>query len=185
MAASTFTAESQPASTPERNYAVAVSDGSDLFLWIRLRRASGGDIYYIFPHGRAGREEKSWNPHGSLHRDGNLHHKAYACRMGKRGVQMPDASFQGSLHFIQRPTASSEPRGFGVVCDPSDFDEVMEISINALSEKRYGTSIYIDLTDAGGILSINTTTGGKIVAQHFFRDALPWIIVSLVAHESQ
>jgi hypothetical protein len=36
----------------ERMFAVAVRDGDDLFLWIRLRRAARTDIYYMLPTGR-------------------------------------------------------------------------------------------------------------------------------------
>jgi hypothetical protein len=49
----------------EQMFAVAVRDGNDLFLWIRLRRAASGDLYYMFPTGRSGPEWKKWNPHGS------------------------------------------------------------------------------------------------------------------------
>ena len=35
----------------ERMFAVAIRDGDDLFLWIRLRRSKSGDIYYMFPTG--------------------------------------------------------------------------------------------------------------------------------------
>ena len=36
----------------ERMFAVAVRDGNDLFLWMRLRRAARNDIYYVLPTGR-------------------------------------------------------------------------------------------------------------------------------------
>ena len=36
----------------ERMFAVAVRDRDDLFLWLRLRRAAGTDIYYVVPTGR-------------------------------------------------------------------------------------------------------------------------------------
>ena len=50
----------------ERMFAVAVRDGLDLFLWIRIKRAATGDLYYMFPTGRDAKEFKRWDPHGSL-----------------------------------------------------------------------------------------------------------------------
>ncbi|SRR6266496_353226 len=41
----------------EKMFAVAVRDGADLFLWIRIRRAASG-IYYVFATGRE--EEPDW-----------------------------------------------------------------------------------------------------------------------------
>ena len=50
----------------EKMYAVAVRDGADLFLWIRIRRAVSG-IYYMIPTSRDEPDWKQWNPHGSQH----------------------------------------------------------------------------------------------------------------------
>src|SRR6266567_3481005 len=41
----------------EKMFAVAVRDGADLFLWLRIRRAASG-IYYVFATGRE--EEPDW-----------------------------------------------------------------------------------------------------------------------------
>jgi hypothetical protein len=160
-------------------FAVAVRDGSDLFLWIRLRRAPKGDLYYIFPTGRHGRAWKRWNPHGSLHRDGTLHHKSYNRPLHVTQVRKPNAAFQGTLHFVQRGVAPDEPRGFGVVCHPSEFDEVMEIPVSRLSPNKFETCVYVDVTDAVGAPSINTATGGTTWEQRAFKDAVPWLLVSL------
>jgi hypothetical protein len=65
----------------ERMLAIAARDGADLFLWIRLRRAARTDIYYVMPTGRENDPEwEKWNPHGSWHRDGRLHHRALTRR---------------------------------------------------------------------------------------------------------
>jgi hypothetical protein len=80
----------------ERMFGIAVRDGADLFLWIRLRRAARTDIYYMVLTGREDDPEwKKWDPHGSWHRDGHLHHKAFNQKMSSEKRQQPDAEFKG------------------------------------------------------------------------------------------
>src|SRR5215472_9803105 len=61
----------------QRRFAVAFRDGSDLFLWLWIKRASKGDIYYFIPTGRTGRKWERWNPHRSHHASGQRHHKSF------------------------------------------------------------------------------------------------------------
>jgi hypothetical protein len=168
----------------ERMFAIAVRDGDDLFLWIRIRRAAKGDIYYMFPTGRTGPEWKKWDPHGSLHKDGNLHHKSYDRKMFPAKSQVPNSDFKGSMNMITRPTASDEPRAFGEICDPTKFSEIVEVPNGILSAKHYETYVSIDLTDANGVPSINTSDG-QILAQKVFKDSVPWIMVSVVSKKHQ
>jgi hypothetical protein len=164
----------------DRMFAVAVRDGKDLFLWIRIRRAAAGDIYYMFPSGREGDDWKKYNPHGSLHKDGQLHHKGFNKKLSHKHSQKPDPNFEGSVNFVTRPIASSEPRLFGVICNPAEFDEVMEIPISILSAETYETSVSIDLTEPNGSSPSLNTSEGRILAQQIFKDSIPWIRVSVV-----
>jgi hypothetical protein len=113
-------------------FAVAVRDGDDLFLWIRIRRANTGDIYYMFPTGRTGSEWKRWDPHGSLHKDGHFHHKSFERKIFPEQRQKPDSDFKGTEQLVTRPIASDEPRAFNVPCDPAKFSEVMEVPVGLL-----------------------------------------------------
>ena len=79
--------------------------------------------------------------------------------------------------MVTRPIASDEPRKFNVRCDRAEFSEVMEVPVRRLSSKTYETYIAIDATEPGGQPII--TPGAKIVAQHAFRDAVPWILVTV------
>lgn len=160
-------------------FAVAIRVGRDLFLWIRLRRAPTGDLYYVLPTGRSGRAWKHWNPHGSLHRNGTLHHKTYDNKLHVTTVNRPDANFKGTVHLVSRGAAPDEPSGFGVICDPAQFDEVMEVPVDRLSPNKYETCFYLDLTDTAGLPSINTATGGTICSRHIFKDVVPWVVVTL------
>jgi hypothetical protein len=93
----------------DRMFAVAVRDGKDLFLWIRIRRAAAGDIYYMFPSGREGDDWKKYNPHGSLHKDGQLHHKGFNKKLSHKHSQsltpilkVPSTLSLGQLHPANR-----------------------------------------------------------------------------------
>lgn len=157
-------------------FAVAVRDGQDLFLWLRIRRAKLGDIYYVIPADRSGPDWKKWNPHGSHHRDGRRHHKSFGQKILAEQRQKPDSDFIGSETLITRPIASHE-RAFGGICDPDEFFEVMEVPASILSSKTYETYISIDLTEPDFPPII--TALGKVVAQRAFRDAPPWIWVTV------
>jgi hypothetical protein len=163
----------------ERMFAVAVRDGKDLFLWIRIRRSAKRELFYMIPTGRDDDDWKEWNPHGSLHKDGSFHHKSFDQKIFPKKVQKPDPSFKGSLNMITRPIASHEPRAFGVTCDPAKFSEVMEVPVSMLSPKKYETQVSIDVTEPGGPPSINTSDG-QILAQQAFKDSSPWILVSVI-----
>ena len=161
----------------ERFFAVAIRDGQDLFLWFRVRRASLGDIYYMIPTGGSGPDWKKWDPHGSHHKDGRRHHKSFGQKILAEQRQKPDSDFTGSETLITRPIASHEPRASGVICNPIEFSEVMEVPASLLSSKRYETYISIDLTEPDGPPIV--TALGEVVAQQAFRDAPPWIWVTV------
>jgi hypothetical protein len=165
---------------PERMLAVAVRDGKDLFLWIRLRRSADGDVYYMFPTGREGPEWKKWNPHGSLHKDGNLHHKSFDKKFLAKQGQKPDSDFKGSENWVTRPIARDEPRAFGAICNPAEFAEVMEVPADILSPKKYDTQVAVDLTEPDGKPSGNASDG-EIIHQHAFTDSVPWFLVSVIS----
>jgi hypothetical protein len=161
----------------EQMFAVAVRDGNDLFLWLRLRRAASG-IYYMVPTGRSGPEWKKWNPHGSLHKDGRSHHKSFDQKIFPQQRQKPNAGFRGTEQMVTRPIASDEPRAFGVICDPAEFSEVMEIPVEMLSPKKYETQISIDVTEPGG-KAINLMPDSQILAQRVFNGSIPQLLVTL------
>jgi hypothetical protein len=161
----------------ERFFAVAIRDGQDLFLWCRIRRASLGDIYYIIPIGRSWPDWKKWNPHGSHHKSGQRHHKSFGKEIFPERRQKPDSAFTGSETLITLPIASHQPRAFGAICNPAEFSEVMEVPVSMLSSKTYETFISIDLTQPDGPPTV--TALGVVVAQHVFKDAPPWIWVTI------
>jgi hypothetical protein len=163
-----------------RMFAVAIRDGDDLFLWMRLRRASATDVYCM----RAIEEEQwkkhKWNPHVSLHKCGQLHHKSYNRKFGAKQASKPDDSFKDTINFDYAPIASGDARARGVICDHSEFSEVMAVPVGMLRLTEYETYISVDLTEQDGPASVNTAAEGKILAQSRFADAVPNFLVSVV-----
>jgi hypothetical protein len=86
-------------------------------------------------------------PHGSWHKDGNLHHKSFNKKLQAGSQQQPNAEFKDTRNMITRGIASDEPRAFGVHCDPRKFSDVMEIPASVVSQKRYETYTSIDVSD--------------------------------------
>jgi hypothetical protein len=162
----------------ERMFAVAIRDGEDLFLWIRIRRAADGDIYYVLQTGRPEAKWKKWNPHGSLHKDGQFHDKSFDQKLSAKKGQKPDADFKGTANMVMVPTGPDRPRAFGVICDPTKFSEVMEVPVSILSPNE--TFVSVDLTEPRGAPS-NNTSDGRILDQRRFKDSIPWILVSVVS----
>jgi hypothetical protein len=164
----------------ERMFSIAVRDGADLFLWMRLRRAARADIYYVIPTGREGDPEwKKWNPRGSWHRDGHLHHKSFDQKIfPAEPRQEPNAAFKGTYNLIARGIASDKPRAFGVCCDSVKFSEIMEIPAGILSPKHYETHTSIDVSEPG-LKPLLMGGGEEILSQRVFDDAIPHITVTV------
>jgi len=101
--------------------------------------------------------------------------------MVARKRQKLDANFRGTEHFTARPIAAREPRAFGVPCNPGDFDEVFEIPVTDLSGHMYRTAVAIDLSQPSGlpITPSGALPQSRIIRQHVFRDAEPWVIATL------
>jgi hypothetical protein len=79
--------------------------------------------------------------------------------------------------MVTRPIASHEPRAFAVMCDPTEFSEVMEIPVRMLSPKKYETHISVDVIGPGGQAII--APGSQILAQRVFNGSVPQLLVTL------
>src|SRR6266852_3557322 len=78
-------------------YAVAVRDGTDMWLYKTIKRTGRGDIFVFWPFDlkRGGR------PHASYHADGRMHIKKEGeMPLKPQHVQKPDASFNGCHSVI-------------------------------------------------------------------------------------
>jgi hypothetical protein len=159
----------------DRMFAITILEEERLRLWLRIRRAASGDIYYLLPNQRAEADWKKWNPHGSWHRSGAYHHKSFNHKSMAQQRQKPDWDFAGTENFITLGIASDEIAFLGT-CERSDFAATMEIPSTLLGKRKYETLLSIDL--AGGEADPIITPGAKILARKAFDDERPIILAT-------
>ena len=153
-------------------YAVAVRD-DQLNLILRIRRSPKGDVYALVPRDRP----KDWKPHASYHASGQYHHKSSGRPYLIRELQKPDDQFCGTWDLITMGVASNEPRLINSPCQTETFSDVFEIPVGELRAERYQTYLSVDLVEPGGQPIVYP--GSMILRQNTFRDAVPWIMVTL------
>jgi len=159
----------------DRMFAIIILEEERLRLWLRIRRAASGDIYYLLPNQLAEAGWKKWNPHGSWHRSGAYHHKSFNHKSMAQQRQKPGRNFAGTENFVTLGIASGEIPFLGA-CERSDFAATMEIPSTLLGRRKYETLLSIDL--AGDEAEPIITPGAKILAQKAFDDERPIILVT-------
>ena len=75
----------------EYRYAVAVQEGSDLWLTLWVRCSRKGEFFVMLPRG-----DRDWNPHASYHSDGTLHIKSSGDKVIERKNQPLTGTFRGN-----------------------------------------------------------------------------------------
>src|SRR5438093_6575327 len=97
-------------------YAVAVRD-KELFLFLRIRRNSKGEVFVMFPReGMFTEEKKAWNPHSSYHEDGRTHQKSFDQKLMVRQRPRPDKTFTGTQNIVATGITTEEAREINVRC---------------------------------------------------------------------
>ena len=131
----------QPAVPGEHRYAVAVREGSDLWLTLWVRRSWTGAFFIMVPRG-----DRDWDPHTSYHRDGHL----VVRRFGWKDCLAPErqpltGAFRGSEHLGVYD--GHDPKSVGAICDPTLFSGVVEVSSGVLGPRHGGVTV--DLVEPG------------------------------------
>jgi hypothetical protein len=79
----------------EHRYAVAVREGSDLWLTLWVRRSCRGEFFVMVPRG-----DRDWDPHTSYHLDGTLHMKSFDHKFSLPQKRQPlTGAFRGTEHL--------------------------------------------------------------------------------------
>ncbi len=125
----------------EQKYAIALSEGSDLWLTLWVRCSRKGEVFIMIPRG-----DRDWDPHSSYHLDGKFHSKshgrAFPPEPPKR--QPLTAAFTGSEHL---GSYAGHGKGAGAICDPAAFDGIVIVEPGILGP-RHG-SVNVDLAQPG------------------------------------
>jgi hypothetical protein len=135
----------------EQRYAVAIRDGSDLWLTLWVRCWPKGDIYVMYPRG-----DREWDVHASYHRNGKMHIKSKVYdEMGHPGPiekkmicqtsQGLTAGFKGFEQFVN---LLGHGKRRGEVCDPRAFGGVVCVEPDILDGPGHG-SVAVDLLEPG------------------------------------
>lgn len=156
-----------------RQTAVVVKE-DDLFLVLTVVRAGTADVYVNWPRDHV----SGWKPHTSYHASGQHHQKSFDRKLDVKREQKPDAAFKGTVCVVSTPIAASEHKDLNIRCKAEDFDDVFEIDANALSAEKYEMLISVDLVEPGVAPAL--VPGCRVVQQETFRDAEPWIVISVI-----
>jgi hypothetical protein len=154
-------------------YAVAVREGSDLWLTLWVRRSLKGEYFVMVP-----RADRDWDPHTSYHLDGTFHSKSFGHKspLNLRKRQPLAVAFRGTEHL--GAYAGHGPKGVGAVCDPTKFSGVMEVPTGVLGPRD--GSVVVDLVEPG---CEPLFWPGRHIARQEFRDVVPWIVIRLYSSE--
>lgn len=157
-----------------KKYAVAIRDGEELFLFLRITRNGKGEVFVIHPR------DSEWDAHASYHADGRIHQKSYDQKFMVREVARP-AAFSQTETLLHGEISQDHARAINVPCKPDQFLEIFEIpNSNLRLENRVGKcalNIIVDLTAPGG--EPNLPTGARTIRQKSFQDAVPWVTVTV------
>jgi hypothetical protein len=153
----------------EHRYAVALQDGSDLWLALWVRRSRKGEFFVMVPRG-----DRGWDPHTSYHLDGTLHMKSHGMKLlppMKRQALTGD--FRG--HENLGAFSGNFPKGVGAICDPAVFSGVVVVERGVLGP-RHG-AITVDLVEPG--CEPAGFPWKQIVVRQVFRDVVPWVVLTV------
>jgi hypothetical protein len=156
-----------PMEPGEHRYAVALREGSDLWLTTWVRRMPKGDIYVMTP-----RADDGWDPHISYHRDGNFHAKSFGQKLLPSKRQAPLANtFRGAANICM--LTGHGPKTVGAVCDPTMFTEVVEVPPDILGPRD--GFVAVDLVEPG--YEPSELPPHTLSQHHVFKHSEPWIVI--------
>jgi hypothetical protein len=153
----------------ERRYAVAVREGSDLWLVLWVRRSRKGEFFVMMPRG-----DRDWNVHTSYHVDGTLHTKSYGRRVLSPTKRQPlRGTFRGTedLGYF----AGYGPKSVGAICNPAAFSQVVEVAHGVLGPSHGG--VKVDLVEPGCDPTAFPWT--NIARREVIRDISPWVAITI------
>jgi hypothetical protein len=153
----------------EHRYAVAVREGSGLWLTLWVRHSPKGEFFVLMP-----RADRSWDIHTSYHLDGTFHMKSDGGRVLPPQKRKPlTGVFSGTENL--GTFAGYGPKSVGAICDPTAFSGVVEIPSGILGPRD--GQITVDLVQPGcQPADIPWIT---VARREVFRDIVPWVVITV------
>ena len=154
----------------EHRYAVAVREGSDLWLVLWIRRSRKGEFFVMVPRG-----DRDWDVHTSYHLDGTLHMKSHGRKVLPPTKRQPlTGRFRGTEHL--GAFFGYGPKSVGAICDPAAFTGgVVEVAPGVLGPRNGGVTV--DLAEPG--CDPAAFPWASITRREVIRDSPPWIVITI------
>jgi len=148
----------------EHRYAVAVCEGSGLWLTLWVRRSKKGEFFVMVP-----RNDPGWDVHTSYHLNGMLHMKSHGHKRISKKLQPLAGTFRGTEHL--GADLGAGPKRVGAICDPAAFSGVVKVAPGLLGPGH--GSVVIDLVEPG----CAPLPCPNVVQEEVFRDTIPWVVI--------
>ncbi len=150
----------------EYRYAVAVREGSDLWLVLWVRKSRKGEIFAMIP-----RNDRDWDAHTSYHLNGTMHSKSFGKTFHPQRRQPLTGTFRGTEQFPG--IGGFEPKSVGAICDPTAFIGIVEVAAGVLGPVD-GT-VVVELVEPN--CEPTPFSSAPLVRQEVFQESIPWIVV--------
>ena len=155
-----------PMQPDEYRYAIALREGSDLWLTTWVKRKPKGDVHVMTP-----RTVKDWDPHVSYHQHGEFHGKSFGRQLSSSKRQPLTSAFKGCENVCV--LSGHGPKMLGAVCDPTMFTEVVEVPPGILGPRD--GFVAVDLVEPGQEPS--ELPPHTLNQRHVFKYSEPWIVI--------
>ena len=153
----------------ELRYAVAVREGSDLWLVLWVRRSRKGEFFVMLP-----RLDQESDVHASYHLDGTRHLKSdHRTVLPSTKLQPLRGTFRGTEQLVS--FFGYGPKSVGAICDPAAFSRVVEVPPGILGP--FDGGITVELVQPG--CDPAAFPWAKIALREVIRDIPPWIIITI------
>jgi hypothetical protein len=147
-------------------YAVAIREGSDLWLTLWVRRSPKPEFFVMQP-----RSDRGWDPHVSYHFNGKLHFKSHGRVVLKKERQPLSDTFRGTVHLGGH---GGHGKSIGAICDRKAFDGVVEVESDVL-DPRHG-QVVVDLVEPG---CKPMPWPFVLVRRKTFKHRKPWVVIRI------
>ncbi len=150
----------------EYRYAVAIRDGSNLWLTLWVRRSPKPEFFVMQP-----RSDRGWDPHISYHFNGKLYWKSHDRSVLKTERQPLSDTFRGAVHL---GGYRGHGKSIGAICDPKAFDGIVEVECDVLGPQH--GQVVVDLVEPG---REPMPWPFVLVRQKTFKHSKPWVVIRI------
>lgn len=156
-----------PIPAGEFRYAIAVDDGSGLWLAAWVRCSAKGEFFAMVP-----RADREWDIHASYHSDGTSHLKGHDRRIFPTKRQ-PTSTLKGNEPLAT--FAGYAPKTVGAICNPKAFSHVIVIPTGILGP--VDGQITVDLVEPGCQPAPFPWT--KVSHRKLYYDTTPNVVITI------